>query len=1072
MHNLKTGQPRLLNGLARRCAKALRAGALVVGGVLLAAPMAHAGFDNGGFETGNFSNWTLNSYTRAALPASPPPTGSVAPITLNALGLSAKTAGSTRSAVLSGPTVNVPWTNAGTLTYPRWGNHAARLNDRDANAASSIEQTAKMTVADVDPIDGKIHVRFGMAPVLADGGHSGVQQPYFYVEVRNDTKGTVLFQTFNYANQSGVPWQKSAPAGAGWGGAGVGDYRYTDWQGFDIAPGNGLLDVGDDVTLIVYAANCSPGAAYHEARVYLDAVGAFMPGLSVAATGPSTTKPGEQITYTYNYTNNSGVIALGSKVRVAAPITEDGKHTTFVTGSIPPSCSGPHAGAAPRADYIECDVGTQPGSMLNDGQSGSFDVKFTVPADAATTGPNNVVNNGDYDIRSNTTSAFIGPMVKTTVLGAGATVVDLGVTVSNGGAISYPPSTALAIPITVTVSNFSGIDSLNSKVIQTLAGLTGVTWTCAPAPGSTTAACGNPSGTGPINDNPDLPAGEGVIYTITGTTGAAATPVSTAVTVTPPVGTSDSQLSNNTAGLNAPVGTQHNVTANATGAGAGHILAVPSGLVCGDASTACSTTGTTKPVAEGDEVRLTPVAHAGSIFKGWTGCTSTSGNVCVITVGTTDVTATANFAKAYIVTPAVDPAGGGSIGPNTPQQVEEGGSKVFTLNPDPGKYPVIKPPAAGAACTGTLSGNTYTVNPVTADCGFTVEFVTGVTLTSSVTGGNGTIGPLGATGPLPPGNNSTVYTLTPVAGYTPVVGGTCSGTLSGNTYTVTNAASNCTVVASFTNDPVTVTSSVNGGNGSIDTVGTVNLARGGARTYSFTPAPGYLPLVTGNCPGTLVGNTYTVTPVNANCAFNVTFTNQTVDITGTVIGGGGSITPSGTTTVARGGGLTYTATPGAGNVAVYDGTCPGIRTGNTFSVTNAQSSCGVNVRFVPAAGAITVTTNVPGGNGTVTTPGQNSAGETVLAIGDTRVWTVTPAAGFVPRLIAGSTCAGTLSPTAPYTYTVNAAAASCVANFAFVAAGPGSGGATSIPTLSEWGLIILSALMALFALGMRRRQMP
>ena len=477
-------------------------------------------------------------------------------------------------------------------------------------------------------------------------------------------------------------------------------------------------------------------------------------------------------------------------------------------------------------------------------------------------------------------------------------------------------------------------------------------------------------------------------------------------------------------------------------------------------------------MAEGDEVRLTPVAHAGSIFKGWTGCTSTSGNVCVITVGTTDVTATANFAKAYIVTPAVDPAGGGSIGPNTPQQVEEGGSKVFTLNPDPGKYPVIKPPAAGAACTGTLSGNTYTVNPVTADCGFTVEFVTGVTLTSSVTGGNGTIGPLGATGPLPPGNNSTVYTLTPVAGYTPVVGGTCSGTLSGNTYTVTNAASNCTVVASFTNDPVTVTSSVNGGNGSIDTVGTVNLARGGARTYSFTPAPGYLPLVTGNCPGTLVGNTYTVTPVNANCAFNVTFTNQTVDITGTVIGGGGSITPSGTTTVARGGGLTYTATPGVGNVAVYDGTCPGIRTGNTFSVTNAQSSCGVNVRFVPAAGAITVTTNVPGGNGTVTTPGQNSAGETVLAIGDTRVWTVTPAAGFVPRLIAGSTCAGTLSPTAPYTYTVNAAAASCVANFAFVAAGPGSGGATSIPTLSEWGLIILSALMALFALGMRRRQMP
>src|SRR5690606_29758846 len=125
------------------------------------------------------------------------------------------------------------------------------------------------------------------------------------VEVSNVTKGTVLFQTFNYANQSGVPWQTA------------GGYKYTDWQGFDVSPGNGLLDVGDQVKLIIYASNCSPGLATHEARVFLDAVGAFMPGLTVAATGPSITKPTEEITYTYNYTNNSGAIALGTKVRVA-----------------------------------------------------------------------------------------------------------------------------------------------------------------------------------------------------------------------------------------------------------------------------------------------------------------------------------------------------------------------------------------------------------------------------------------------------------------------------------------------------------------------------------------------------------------------------------------------------------------------------------------------------------------------------------------------------------------------------------------------------------------------------------
>ncbi|AVP57138.1 IPTL-CTERM sorting domain-containing protein [Pulveribacter suum] len=1045
---------------------------------LLAAPLAHAGFENGGFEEGDFNHWTLKSYTRAALPSAPPPTNSLTPITLSALGLSAESSGSATSAVLNAPVANVPYTVAGTLTAPRWGNHAARVNDQGAKVASSIEQTATMTQADVDPVDKKVHVRFGMAPVLADGAHPGAQQPYFYVEVRNNTKGTVLFQTFNYANQSGVPWQKyNGPAGGGWGG-GVGDYRYTDWQGFDIAPGQGLLDPGDSVTLIVYASNCSQGAAYHEARVYLDAVGAFMPGLAVAATGPSTTEPGQDVTYNYNYSNNSGVIALGTKVRLAAPKTEDGQYTTFVNASIPGNCTGPHAGdvlssgppAVRRGDYIDCDIG-----LLNDGQSGTIPVSFSVPAGAVTTAPSNVVNNGDYDIRSSTASPFIGPMVKTTILPADATVVDLGVGIDNGGAVSYPPNTDLAAtPITVTVSNLSGTDSPNSTVSQTLTGLTGVTWTCAPAPGST-ATCGALSGTGPITDTANLPASQSLVYTITGTTEAVGTPVNSVVTVAPAAGTSDSQMGNNTAGMNTPVGVQHNATVNATGSGAGHVLAVPGALDCGNASTACTAAGTVKQVAEGDELRLTPVAHAGSIFKGWTGCTATQGNVCVVTVGTTDVTATAEFAKAYIVTPTQNGMGG-SIGPNTPQQVEENGSKVFTLTPDVGKLPVIKPPATGTACTGSLSTTapySYTVNPVTQDCGFTVEFVSGVNITSSVNGSGGSISPAGTTGPLVPGNNSTEFTLTPDAGYTPVMGGTCQGTLVGSKYTVTNTASDCTVIASFTNDPVTVTSSVTGGNGGIDTTGTVNLPRGGKRVYTLTPAPSYYPLVTGNCPGKLVGNTYTVDPVNANCTFSVAFSNQTVVLTGTVTDGTGTITPNGPATVAQGGGQTFTAAPGApGDVVVFGGTCPGTRNGDDFTVANAQSNCTVEAKFVAPANAVAVTTVVTGGTGSVTTPGQDATGKTLLAKGDSRVWALTPGTlGQVPSLAPGSTCTGTLSATAPYTYAVNNAQADCVANFAFAAPAPAGGNVAGIPTLSEWGLVILSSLMGLFMVGMHRRRM-
>lgn len=1051
-------------GFARLCLRGVLA--VAVGGSLLWNPLAHAGFANGGFEDNNTmppTGWTHRTYTRSAvLPSSPPVPGPTTGITLGQLGLSGAAIGNGASAIVTTPVSNVPSTNPGTLTAPRWGDNAFKLNDQGSQRASSIEQTATMTVADVDPVDNKVHIRFGMAPVLVDGGHGPTEQPYFYVEVRNITKNKVMFHTYNYANQSGVPWQTQS----------VGSYKYTDWQGFDIAPGNGQLDVGDRVILIIYASNCQPGAAQHEARVYMDAVGAFMPGLAITATGPSTAKPSEQITYTYNYANNSGVIALGSKVRVAAPKTEDGLFTTFVPGSWPASCTGPHTGVSPRSDYLECEVGSS--GLLNDGQSGSLNVTFTVPAGAATSGPTAVINNGDYDVRSDTASPFIGPLIKTNIVPVVTPTTDLGVTVTNGGQTSYA---AAGTPVyTVTVTNHSSSGVTGASVNQALTGVTGGNWTCAVPVGST-ASCGATSnGGGPIaTSTADLPPGQSLVYTYTGgTLTGAGTPANTVVTVTPPSGTQDTQSANNTTGMNTSVGTLRSVTANTTGAGTGHILAVPGGLACGNAGAACGAAGTTQSVAQGDEVRLTPVAQAGSVFKSWVGCTTTSGNVCVITLGDTDVTATADFARAYIVTPTLLP--GGTMTSSAPRQVEEGTSTVFSITPNAGKTTYVLPPASGTACTGVLdtsvSPNTYTVNPVNANCGFTVAFPIAIAQTSSVVGGNGTISPLGVSGPMVPGANNTVYTLTPSAGYSPVVEGTCKGTqdIAANTYAVTNETTDCTVIASFTNDPVMVTSSVTGGNGSIDTTGTINLARGGSRTYNFTPAAGYFPLVTGNCPGTLVGNDYTVSPVNANCAFSVSFTSQAVNITSSVTSGTGTITPSGSTTVARGGGQAFTGTPGGGNVPVFGGTCTGLRTGNQFTVSNALVDCAVQVKFIAAANAITVTATVLGGNGTVTTPGQNGAGETVLAIGDTRVWTLTPATvGTVPSVLAGSTCTGTLSAMAPYTYTVTNATAACAVAFAF--AGAGGGQVASIPTLSEWGLIILSALIGLIMIGMRRRQM-
>jgi len=101
--------------------------------------------------------------------------------------------------------------------------------------------------ADVDPADGKVHVRFAIAPVLQNPGHADHQQPYFWVQLRNVTSGTTLFQTFNFANQVGVPWKNDSG----------GTVQYTDWKTFDIAPGPASLGVGDQVELRVVDAGCS-----------------------------------------------------------------------------------------------------------------------------------------------------------------------------------------------------------------------------------------------------------------------------------------------------------------------------------------------------------------------------------------------------------------------------------------------------------------------------------------------------------------------------------------------------------------------------------------------------------------------------------------------------------------------------------------------------------------------------------------------------------------------------------------------------------------------------------------------
>lgn len=1026
---------------------------------LLAAPLAHAGWVNGGFESDTAvppTGWTHKTYTRTnVLPASPPVIDMNSGVTLVELGLTGETTGNanTRSAIITGPAVMMPLSsgNLSSISAPRWDSHAFRLNSVGSRYASSIEQTATMTADDVDPRDDRVHLRFAMAPIMVDGGHGPTEQPYFFIQVRNITKNKVMFYTYNYSTQPGVPWQIQT----------VGSYRWTDWQGVDIAPGNGQLDVGDQVQLIVYAANCQPSAAAHEARVYLDAVGVFMPGLSVEAKGPSVTTPGATIQYTYNYINNSPDMTLGSKVYVAAPITENGLELAFDTSSIPSYCSQtpvyPSPNPASRGKYIVCDVGGA-GGQLNPGQGGSFPISFTVPNGASS---GDVINNGDYNIKSNTVSAYIGPMVKTNIVAAATPLVDLAVTVDNGGKIAYGPSEP--VTYTVTVQN-NGPIAQTGTVTQTLKGLgeacAALTFTPALGGGFTCTNGVNP-GDGVTVSYPTGSLANGVTasYTVAGTTPASAgTSVNTTVSVAPTGGATDSNLSNNTDGMQTPVvASKPDLTVNTAGSGSGYVEGTPAALDCGNAMPGVGKCiSTTQPVGQGQEVLLYATAHPGSIFTGWNGCTSVVSNtICKVTQGTAPTTVTANFAIARTVTPNVI---GGTSGPAGPSLVSDGGSRVFTLAPTvPGSSATV----TSSTCTGSLagpdgSGNyAYTATPVTADCAFTVTFAPPAAkpaddVTNTPPGTpvaipvlNNDRGDL----PLDPASVTTVGTTTPptkgsvncVAGvctYTPTAGQTGTDTF---TYKVCLAAPNGAICKEA---KVTVN------------IGSVGLVA----TDDFTNTP--------------QGQSTTI-PVRQN---DTTVGGGTIDPASVAK----TSDPSNGTVSCTAGVCTYTPNPGftgtdkftykvclaAPNQAVCD------EAQVTVAVSAAGGGAGgatstLDAHDDPVSTATGVPVNVP-------VTGNDSA--TGGAIDPSSVQkTSGPANGVVDCTTTPGVCRYTPNPgftgTDSFTYKVclqapNQAVCDEAVVRVQVATSP-----IGIPTLSEWGLIILSALMGLLMVGMQRRRM-
>ena len=239
---------------------------IVMLALLLASSPAWAIFTNGGFETGNFTGWTFTIGTNPGLSGSPPFTGASVVIA---------SGGSNTSAVVgAGQDPRAPQ-----LTLPRAGSFTARVNDFNNGAIiNSIKQSAPITSADIDPADGQLHVRFSYAAVLEDPGHAPQQQPYFFVRLRDLTKGTVLYEDFTYSGQPGKTFTTTV-----WSGTGTPWNSNTQFQNTDIVvPMSALNDTLEIETL---GADCSLGG--HGGYVYLDGFGSAV----VPPSGPAAPAP-------------------------------------------------------------------------------------------------------------------------------------------------------------------------------------------------------------------------------------------------------------------------------------------------------------------------------------------------------------------------------------------------------------------------------------------------------------------------------------------------------------------------------------------------------------------------------------------------------------------------------------------------------------------------------------------------------------------------------------------------------------------------------------------------------------
>ena len=147
---------------------------------------------------------------------------------------------------------------------------------------------------------------------------------------------------------------------------------------------------------------------------------------------------------------------------------------------------------------------------------------------------------------------------------------------------------------------------------------------------------------------------------------------------------------------------------------------------------------------------------------------------------------------AYTITASA--GSNGAISPSGAVTVNSGSNQSFTITPNSG-WQVATLTVDGSS---VAAANSYTFSNVTASHAISATFSQTGTTAYTITASAGTNGGISPTGPVPvTGGNTQVFTVTPNNGYSVSMGGTCGGTLSGNSYTTNPITGACTVTATF-----------------------------------------------------------------------------------------------------------------------------------------------------------------------------------------------------------------------------------------------------------------------------------